>query len=166
MRIALCGKMGSGKSYIAKLFSEKYNCKIISFAGRVKKLANELFDMKEKDRNLLQNLSQKIKEIDKNVWVNVVKKEINKYENVVIDDLRFPNEYQMLRDLDFIVIRLNIDRDIRIDRLSGKYKNFKDHLQAMEHVSETLLEDFVYDFEVVSDQYAFEKIEKFMSNRD
>ena len=166
MRIALCGKMGSGKSYIAKLFSEKHNSKIISFAGKVKKLANELFDMKEKDRNLLLDLSQKMKEIDKNVWVNIVKKEINKYENIVIDDLRFPNEYQMLKDLDFIVIRLKIDKDLQIDRLSNKYKNFKDHIEAMEHDSETLLEDFVYDFEVVSDQYAFEKIEKFMLNHD
>ena len=59
MKIALCGKMGSGKSYIAKLFSDNYDCKVISFAGKVKQLANELFDMKEKDRNLLQNLSQK-----------------------------------------------------------------------------------------------------------
>ena len=55
MKIAITGKMGSGKSYLADKISNKYGFYIASFAGRVKELAKELFNMVGKDRGLLIN---------------------------------------------------------------------------------------------------------------
>ena len=41
MKIAIIGKMGSGKSYIAKHLKENYNFKVMSFGYPVKKYATE-----------------------------------------------------------------------------------------------------------------------------
>ena len=60
MKIAICGKMCSGKStlanYIMRTFPgyQKY-----SFAEKVKELCVELFDMKKKDRPLLIDFANK-----------------------------------------------------------------------------------------------------------
>ena len=166
MKIALCGKMGSGKSYLANKIAKKHGFTILSFAGKVKELAKELFNMKEKDRKLLQVLSQKLKQIDENIWVNFLETQLDNYENIIIDDLRFPNEYEMLKRNGFTIINIKLDENIRIIRLSNKYKNFKQHLSAMNHISETLLDNFVCDREIVSDDSAFEKLEEFILNRD
>ena len=56
MKIAISGKMGSGKTYLAENISKKYGFYKASFAGRVKELASELFNMRGKDRGLLLSL--------------------------------------------------------------------------------------------------------------
>ena len=54
--------------------------------------------MKYKDRALLQDFANKCRDIRLTVWVDLVEKAIieNKYSNIVIDDLRYPNELEML----------------------------------------------------------------------
>ena len=58
MRIAICGKMCSGKStlaeYIKNKIEEELKCNIVidSFAKKVYDIAYELFNMKEKNRKL------------------------------------------------------------------------------------------------------------------
>ena len=48
MRIAICGKICSGKSYLAKYLANKYDAEIYSFGYGVKKYCKEIFDMKIK----------------------------------------------------------------------------------------------------------------------
>ena len=54
MKIAICGKMCSGKSTLAntlKIMDSRYT--IYSIGQAVKDIGKDLFGMKEKDRNLL-----------------------------------------------------------------------------------------------------------------
>ena len=90
MKIAISGPMCSGKSTMAKLIcSLDDNYKIYSFGQKIKDLAKELFDMGDiKDRSLLINIANKMKDINQNVWINYILKEC-KDENCIIDDLRF-----------------------------------------------------------------------------
>ena len=46
------------------------NYKKFSFADKLKEIAKDLFFMKEKNRNLLINIGQKMRDIDENIWVN------------------------------------------------------------------------------------------------
>ena len=73
MKIAIIGKMCSGKTTIANLIYEQNNdYEIFSFGGKIKELAKELFNMKDKDRSLIINIASKLREIDEDVWAKYV----------------------------------------------------------------------------------------------
>jgi len=131
MKIAICGVMCSGKSYIADIIKNQLpDTYIISFADKIKDLALELFDMKEKDRTLLISIGEKMKEIDSKVWIKYTIKQSYHYNNVIIDDLRFENELEELIKNDFILIKLNISKELQIDRLKMTYpNNWENHLK-------------------------------------
>ena len=100
MKIAIIGKICSGKTTTADILIGLNNdFQKLSFAGKVKSIAVDLFDM-EKDRKLLQQIGTYMREIDPDVWANYVVKQSKKYDYVVIDDLRYKNEYDLLKKMD------------------------------------------------------------------
>ena len=105
MKIAITGKMCSGKSFISDLLAKKYNLKKLSFGGKVKDLAKDLFGMEGKNRLLLQSLADKMKEIDKDIWIKYLMTQIEDRDNIIIDDLRFHNEHEYLRKNDFKIVK-------------------------------------------------------------
>ena len=77
MKIAITGKMTSGKSTIAKLIvSLNHNYQIYSYANKIKEIASDLFKMEKKDRNLLINIGTNLKNINKDVWANYIMDQI------------------------------------------------------------------------------------------
>ena len=141
MKIAISGPMGSGKTTIANLIKETNDeYEIYSFGRKIKDIAFELFDMNKnfKDRSLLINIADKMREIDPDVWAKYIVNQTNCYNYCIIDDLRFQNELDLLeKDNDWIYIILNIDESKRIDRLKKLYPdNYNDHIKNMSHVSE------------------------------
>jgi Holliday junction resolvase len=93
---------------MAKYLVENYGFKRFSFAEGVKKVAIDYFGMEGKDRTLLQALGHGLRQIDPLVWVKYT---INKFDEnetdfVVIDDLRYPNEYEALKRLGFTIVKL------------------------------------------------------------
>ena len=97
MKIAICGKMCSGKSTLANHIMRTFpGYQKYSFAKRVKELCVELFDMKGKDRELLIKFANSMREIDPNVWIKQVLKETKDKENCIIDDVRYQNEVNAL----------------------------------------------------------------------
>ena len=148
MKIAISGQMCSGKTTIAKCICEinpEYN--IHSFGGKIKELARDLFNMdKTKDRSLLINIANKMKDIDPDVWIKYILKECSHEKNCVIDDLRFANELEYLKndpnDLWYFIV-LQIPKEVRINRIKELYpNNFEDHLKNMNDISERGLIDF------------------------
>lgn len=140
MKIAICGKMCSGKSHLAKLIVNKYpEYKILSYGKKVKDIASEMFNMKTKDRSLLIKVASLLREIDPDVWSNYVLKQSNDLDNCVIDDLRFQNELDGLinDDADWIFIRLNISKNLQETRIKTLYpNNYDDHIKNSDHESE------------------------------
>lgn len=123
-RIAFSGKMYSGKTYYARCLKSKLESLgksviLISFADGLKKIAVEYYGMKEKDRKLLQSIGRAMRSVDENVFVKYTERLITSYHDditIIIDDLRFANEYQMLQTQDFVCIRINVDEEIRYRR--------------------------------------------------
>lgn len=140
MKIAICGKMCSGKSTIANMLKEYDDrFKIFSFGNKIKVLANELFDMdlKNKDRSLMIAIGSKMREIKSDVWVNYIIKETKDEEFCIIDDLRFQNELDILEQNGWKIISLNISEELQTDRIKCLYKNnYDDHLKNRSHLSE------------------------------
>ena len=142
MKIAIIGKICSGKTTISNILLElNKNFKKVSFADKVKELAIELFNMENKDRKLLQQIGTNMRLIDKNVWANYIIKKIKDYEYVVIDDLRYKNEFDILKKNNFKIIKLIISNKLQITRLKNTYStNYKNHLENLNHESELFSE--------------------------
>ena len=171
-KIALCGKMCSGKSFISdKLVSEGY--KRIGFGDAVKKYSTEIFHLKNKDRKIIQAFAQKIKEINPDVWIEYIDYQI-KYntdysnKNILIDDLRFPNEYQYLRKNNFTIIKLVIDDFMQKERLKKTYpENYENHLESISDISESYIDsieaDFVIKIDKTNEKNILEIIERYIN---
>ena len=148
MKIAISGPMGSGKTTIANLIKEtNYEYQIYSFGQKIKDLAYELFNMNKdfKDRSLLINIADKMREIDPDVWAKYIINQTNSYNHCIIDDLRFQNELDLLENNsdDWIYFVLNMDEKTRLDRLKILYPdNYEDHVKNMSHSSEKGLLNF------------------------
>ena len=138
MKIAITGKMCSGKSTLAQIIketNEKYQ--IYSLGQKVKDVAKDLFGMKEKDRTLLTTIGTKMREIDSEVWINYLIKQTKDKTHCIIDDLRYQNEYEALSKNGFKIIQLVIDPEIQEKRIKEVYpNNFQDHLMNRDHLSE------------------------------
>ena len=150
-RIALIGRMGSGKTTLANVFVN-YNYNKISFGDKVKSVCSDLFKMpvEYKNRQLIQDVAEKMKEIDNNVWINFVIGTINQIDPYcemkwIIDDCRFPNEYQKLKEIGFQFIYIKIDKNTQTQNIINKYGNkYLEHINNMDHISEKHIDTLGY----------------------
>ncbi len=148
MKIAIHGPMCSGKTTIANMIirmDQRYQR--FSYGQKIKDIASELFNMETKDRTLLITIADAMKQINPNVWVNYVKKQTDKREHCVIDDLRFQNELDSLTGWKIICLKTPVKE--RIERIKRLYpQDYDNHIQNMNHNSETgqlkLPEDTIY----------------------
>jgi dephospho-CoA kinase len=174
MKLAITGKMASGKTSIAKYLVEKYNFSKFSFADDVKLYATEIFDinMKIKDRKLLQQFATKMKEIDENIWIKRLDnkiKDIDISDNIIIDDLRYPNEELYLKSKGFKILKLDIDTELQNNRLKNTYINdFDMHIECKNHDSEIYTKFFYYDFYYLinkkTEDFIYEYIDNLIKN--
>tara|TARA_B100002051_G_scaffold52307_1_gene47679 strand:+ start:36 stop:629 length:594 start_codon:yes stop_codon:yes gene_type:complete len=156
MRIGLIGKIGSGKTTCASIMVDRLGHSIskrTSLAKRLKELCHELFPMlkTKKDRKMFITFGEKMREIDENVWVRSVLKEIQNNPNIkhwVVDDVRRENEYNILKENGFIFVRLNVNEHIRQLRLLKLYKEDVNtqHTIFDNHITETELSNTIVDY--------------------
>jgi len=174
--IALTGKICSGKTTFAKYIQQKTGGNIFSFSTGVKKYAEILFETKEtgtyKNRKIYQRFAEKMKEINPDIWVKMTIdsiKECAKNNDIfIIDDLRFPNEYNSLNKLQnegykVIFIRLFINYDLQKMRIKKLYENSAEHLERLDHVSEQYVNNFIVSYEIGSG-YPIDEIKAFIDN--
>jgi dephospho-CoA kinase len=170
MKLAITGKMASGKTSIAKYLVEKYNFTKFSFADDVKLYATEIFDininMKIKDRKLLQQFATKMKEIDENIWIKRLDNKIKDIsDNIIIDDLRYPNEELYLISNGFNILKLDIDTELQNNRLKNTYINdFDIHIECKKHDSEKHTQSFYHDFYYLINTNTEKNIYKYIDN--
>jgi len=138
MKIAITGKMCSGKSTLAQIICESNSNYIIySFGQKVKEVAKDLFNMKEKDRSLLTSIGSKMRDIDPEVWINYVINQSKDKSHSIVDDLRYQNEYEALHKNGYKIIQLVVDPVIQEERIKKVYPdNYQDHLDNRNHISE------------------------------
>ena len=159
-KVAFTGPFGAGKTSAAFIttgvLSELYGgdnaiAYIIAFANPLKQ-CSLAFHRKEKERRFLQRIADVAREefgddiMERIFTANYESLITNKVpqlhqEHVVImtDDLRFLNEYKLLKELGFTVIRIDADAEIRRRRLGDSYT-------GTNHRSEIEMELFEPDF--------------------
>lgn len=165
MKIAVCGSICSGKTYLSNYLVKEYNLTKFSFGRKVKDIAEDLFKMNYKDRPLIQNIADKMKEIDPDIWAKYIVKQIKYLDNIIIDDLRFPNEAKYLQTLGFIIIKLNIDPNIQRNRIMRKYiTHYQEHLDNLHHNSEQHFNKIKVDYNLESNEHLFDTIDVILMN--
>ena len=136
MKVAIYGPMCSGKTTVAtilKEYDQRYS--IYSFGQKIKELAIELFQMEGKDRSLLIQIADQMREIDEDVWAKYVVEQTKGNNYCLIDDLRFQNELNYLDG--WKIICLTTPEEERIRRIKELYpENYTDHIKNMKHISE------------------------------
>ena len=118
--IMINGRGGSGKSEIAKYLVENYGYKEIVLAEPIYEIAEKYFNMEIKDRELLQDIGQKLREIDENIWVNYLIKSLDENQLYALSDVRQSNEYDAFFEEGFIPIKVYADLDKRINRIEKR----------------------------------------------
>lgn len=74
---------------------------------------------RSRERHRVHQLFTKMREVDPDVWVNLVCREIDAHPGLswVVDDLQHPNELEALRKAGFFVVRLYVAETVRCARM-------------------------------------------------
>lgn len=154
MKIAISGKMCSGKSTLKEFLKDKIlNCynlyennsilplQELSFSDPVKEMYNSNFDYsKIKNRMGLQKIADSFRDIDRDVFARRLIERIEPDKVVIVDDVRYKNEMKYLKENDFIVIRIEVDEDIQCSRFYKLYPG-QNFVMSSQHQSETDLDN-------------------------
>ena len=158
MKIFLvAGKSGSGKGEIAKFIKEFYiykleNAVITEYTKYLKLFAQEITDwdgnLNTKPKKELQELGDKIRGVNKKYFINNMINDLQIYEalgieNVIIADVRFPEEIED--------IKLNFDNVYSI-AVINQFSQSNLTIEEQVHVTETALENYdEFDYVLAND---------------
>lgn len=137
MKIAFCARAGAGKTTFADYLVKEKGFKRIAFADALKEVCVKYFGMTTKDRTLLQTVGSKFREIDPEIWIKLVVQKIKygQYVNIVIDDCRYPNEAEALKELGFKIIKIT-------------NRQYEMTPEQMAHPSESQMDQIRYNYEL------------------
>jgi hypothetical protein len=160
--IGLSGKIGAGKTYLAMYMLTRYGYPKTSFADRLKEDIQSLGFAHEKVyrikpphiRKLLQIYGQAWRAEDPYHWIIACMDSVHRLQKlapnvpVVIDDVRFANECEVIREKGGIIIRLEN---------TGKENDDSD-------VSETELDDYDFDHVIAVGGGELEELQEAMND--
>jgi dephospho-CoA kinase len=162
VKIALTGKLRSGKDTAANNLYIRHSFNQVAFGDALKKNAHATFPWVSeysKPRALYQQFGQLMRQIDPDVWIKhaerAVKGAIDYNVNtgadkvgVVISDLRQPNEYEWARAHGFTIIRVTAPDEDRLFRAKLAGDDFTE--ADLEHETESHIDGFTVDYTVVN----------------
>jgi dephospho-CoA kinase len=162
VKIALTGKMRSGKDTVANHLYIRHSFNRVAFGDALKKNAHATFPWVSefsKPRALYQQFGQLMRQIEPDVWIKHAERAVKgaidfnvhtgaEKVGVVISDLRQPNEYEWARANGFTIIRVTAPDEDRLLRakLAGDDFNEAD----LEHETESHIDSFDCDYEIVN----------------
>jgi dephospho-CoA kinase len=163
VKIALTGKLRSGKDTVAHHLYIRYGFDKVAFGDALKRIAHDTFPWVSefsKPRALYQNVGQLMREIEPDVWVKhaerAVKGAIDFRVNtgadkviVVVTDCRQQNEVDWCRANGFTLIRVTAPDEDRIKRAIAAGDDFDE--KDLSHETEIAIDTFDVDAEIVND---------------
>lgn len=151
-RIAFAGPMCSGKTTLANVLVHDFSYTKTSFAQTLKYVAETLYGPMSKNnesRKILQEMSDDLKKWDKELFITHLLLSIEGYINaghttIVVDDLRYKHEYEVLRDNGFVIIGVGCREDERLKRIYSLYPDTD--VERLSHASELEWRDMRMDY--------------------
>ena len=131
--IGFCGKAESGKTEAAGAASRLFNIPVLSIADPIKDMcatvAREMFGYnytKDQVRWLYQIVGSKGREIHQDYWINRLWERARGQKYILIDDVRYENEAESIRDRGGYVI--SVVRSGHINNLSEEERNHESEM--------------------------------------
>lgn len=168
LKIALTGKIRSGKSSIQKHLEDKHEMTAFAFGDKLKEEFHEEnpdIPRVPKPVTGYQTFGQEKRETEyEDIWVDKCFAEIerirtaaNNYNIVgsenpfmpLVTDLRQPNEYKRLLEEGYIIIRVSAPLEVRKERAASKGDNISD--KNFEFDTENHVDTFDVDYDIVND---------------
>lgn len=127
--IGFLGKAGVGKTTLANAIIEmgQYPFQKYAFADGVREIARKAFPQygfkkpySSNERDILVAVGQTAREIHPNYWVELLGKKIQDKSYVIIDDIRFQNEVDFLKNQGFLIVKLECSDYIRQKRIGDR----------------------------------------------
>lgn len=151
IRIALTGKMRSGKDTVADYLAQSHGFHVpLSFGNALKRIAHETFPdvpKEPKPRELYQFMNV-MREYDKDVWVKHLAKEVEIISRVprgiVVTDARQPNEIKWLREIGFTIVKVEADEVTRIERIKAQGETVDE--EVLRHKTESYVDGIDADY--------------------
>ena len=163
VKIALTGKIRSGKDSVADILVAK-GFERFAFSDGIWATIQNIWGISEdytnKPRKLLQDVGQKLREVDPYVWIDYTIHNVRATESllealgvadktdIIITDLRQPNEYEVLREEGFTIIRVSAPESARKQRARARGDDFTE--QDLIHETESHIDDFEVDYEIIN----------------
>jgi len=158
IKLALCGKLRSGKSLVAGYLSLMHDFQPFAFGDALKNAFHRAFPQiprQPKPRAYYQSFGQWARTtIDENVWIDATMRKVGEYLSqnclrILIEDVRQQNEYDRLKREGFVFVRITAPDELRIERAK---KDGDDFAEAdLVHETETFVDSFEVDYEVAND---------------
>lgn len=153
-KIGLIGKLRSGKDTVATILKNDYGFHSYAFGDGVKAVYHTLVldaPRSPKPRAGYQRVGEGMKGIFGDyVWVERVLGEIERdgrmSDDIVITDVRLPLEADRLKELGFILVRVNCPDEIRLNRANQLGDIFTE--KELAHSTETLVDTLEVDYEI------------------
>lgn len=169
VKIALFGKMRSGKNTVADIMKTREDFEEFSFGEGIGNIIDMYFPTARangKPRQHYQTIGQALRQLDKDVWINYTLASIHKYEEwcrkaerdafVVIADGRQTNEAERLREEGFIIVKVECDEAERLRRIQAENDAFDP--SQLNHETELQVDEVRADF-VIRNDYGLEELE-------
>lgn len=155
MKIAIYGKLRSGKTEVAKYISERLDCDVFDFADSLKEclaLAYPESVYQPKNRDLLIKFGQHLRALDVDIWVNTVRFKIrnSNKEHIIVTGTRQQNEYEMLKEQGFTFIKVVADENIRVERCLAEGDKFT--TSNLNNTTEIDLDNYEYDYLITNER--------------
>ncbi len=148
IRFGFCGGMAAGKTLAANTITEYVKngtgddgyfafptgiVERLSFANAVRDVAWDFFpdemraafELGVKPRELLQRVGKGMRGIDLDIWVKKLERTVARIVEyaddapIIIDDVRYPNEVEMLKRYGFKIIYIDVGPEIRRERVGN-----------------------------------------------
>lgn len=168
MKIALFGKMRSGKDTVTKILVEEHGFKGFAFAQGIGEIIVKYFPTAlayGKPRNHYQHIGQSLRELDEDVWINYLFKRVlhhkmdlklnveNKNKNipfrVVVTDGRQLNEADRLRKEGYLIVKVEAPIEERLKRMKESGDDFNE--KSLSHETEEQVELVRPDITIIND---------------
>jgi len=137
INVALSGMSGSGKTTFANHLINNYNFTLCNTGKTCRKICNILFGNESK--TLLNQVTDALKTIDKNIWFKKALSEINQSIPTVVDSMRFKDDYLFMKEQGFILVKVQCHQNLIIDRLKKRGQKINPEID-FKHKSEIELE--------------------------
>lgn len=121
MRIAIVGKMRSGKNLVADILTDKYGFSQLAFADGITEIIKKYFPEAFEDgkpRKHYQHIGQELRVLNPNVWINYLDRAAADLADVIVTDCRQVNEEKYLRANGYMIIKIHADDEVRWQRIA------------------------------------------------